>query len=66
LFSKYDQGIKLDDESWYSVTPESIGEYLGEKVVMAAKGTEVNVLDAFAGCGGNIIQFGRFSKQVFG
>lgn len=21
LFSKYDEGIELDDESWYSVTP---------------------------------------------
>ena len=66
LFSKYDQGIKLDDESWYSVTPESIGEYLGEKVAQVSTTEEVNVIDAFAGWGGNIIQFGRFSNRVFG
>jgi hypothetical protein len=49
LFSKYDFGIKLDDESWYSVTPESVGEYIAERVASTFPGQEVNVLDAFAG-----------------
>lgn len=66
LFSKYDQGIKLDEESWYSVTPESVGEYVAERINATFPGQEVNVLDAFAGCGGNIIQFGKICNQVFG
>lgn len=59
LFSKYDMGIQLDDESWYSVTPESFGEYMANRVVETFPNQEVNVLDAFAGCGGNIIQFAK-------
>lgn len=66
LFSKYDQGILLDEESWYSVTPESVGEYIADKVVKAFPNQEVNVLDAFAGCGGNIIQFAKVCNNVFG
>lgn len=66
LFSKYDQGIKLDEESWYSVTPESMGEYLAERVNEVFPDQEVNVLDAFAGCGGNIIQFARACTKVYG
>ena len=32
LFSKYDDGILLDDESWYSVTPEPLAQYIAKKV----------------------------------
>jgi trimethylguanosine synthase len=66
LFSKYDLGIELDEESWYSVTPESVGEYLAEKVASKFPSQKVNVLDAFAGCGGNIIQFGKKCHMVYG
>lgn len=59
LFSKYDSGIKLDQESWYSVTPESVGEYIADRVVQTLGRDDLTILDAFAGCGGNIIQFGK-------
>jgi hypothetical protein len=49
LFSRYDMGIKLDEESWYSVTPESLGEYVAEKVAARFPDQEINVIDAFAG-----------------
>lgn len=67
MFSKYDHGIKLDDESWYSVTPESLGEYITERVCKTfPQESEIHVLDAFAGCGGNIIQFGKRCTKVYG
>lgn len=50
LFSKYDSGVKLDDEAWFSTTPEIIAEYLGKRI-----GAGV-VLDGFCGVGGNTIQ----------
>ena len=28
LFSKFDHGVQLDDESWYSVTPEAIAMHI--------------------------------------
>jgi hypothetical protein len=31
LFSRYDEGIQLDEESWYSVTPEKIAEHIAER-----------------------------------
>ena len=31
LWSKYDDGILMDDESWYSVTPEEIAAHIAEK-----------------------------------
>jgi hypothetical protein len=32
LFSKFDQGIQLDTESWYSVTPELIAQHIATRV----------------------------------
>lgn len=32
LFSKFDEGIKLDKESWYSVTPEAIAGHIAQRV----------------------------------
>mmetsp|Transcript_8725 Transcript_8725/g.26821 ORF Transcript_8725/g.26821 Transcript_8725/m.26821 type:complete len:337 (-) Transcript_8725:197-1207(-) len=51
-FNLYDDGIELDAESWYSVTPERIAERIARRV-----GGGRFVLDAFCGCGGNAIQF---------
>ena len=28
LFSKFDRGVKIDDESWYSVTPEPMAKHI--------------------------------------
>lgn len=51
LFNKYDEGIKLDRESWYSATPESVAYYTANRL----RGAKV-ILDAFCGAGGNTIQ----------
>ncbi|XP_028776892.1 trimethylguanosine synthase-like [Neltuma alba] len=59
LFSKYDQGIKMDEEGWFSVTPEEIAiRHAGR-----CTGHEV-VIDAFSGVGGNAIQFARKGCHV--
>jgi len=50
LFSKFDQGIQLDEESWYSVTPEPVALYLAERLK-----TDI-IIDGFCGVGGNLIQ----------
>ena len=31
-FSKFDKGIQMDEESWYSVTPEEIAKYTAELI----------------------------------
>jgi len=32
LFSRYDEGIMLDKEGWYSVTPEAIADHVAERM----------------------------------
>ncbi len=60
-FSLFDQGIKMDDESWYSVTPEEIAIYIAGLV---KDNKESVITDAFCGCGGNVIQFSKTFKSV--
>lgn len=57
LFSKFDRGIKIDEESWYSVTPEPMAKHIAQRVFDTFGPS--NVLDAFSGIGGNSIQFAR-------
>lgn len=52
LFSKYDEGIELDEEGWFSVTPKAVAARHADLC-----GTAAVVIDAFAGVGGNAIQF---------
>lgn len=53
FFSLFDRGIKLDHESWFSVTPERIAQH-------QARRCACNVaIDAFCGVGGNSIQLAQ-------
>lgn len=38
LFSRFDQGVQLDGEGWFSVTPEIIAEYVAEQFCMLIPG----------------------------
>ncbi|RVW40560.1 Trimethylguanosine synthase [Vitis vinifera] len=58
LFSKYDDGIKMDKEGWFSVTPEIIARHHASRC-----GSGI-IVDCFTGVGGNAIQFAQRSKHV--
>lgn len=58
LFSLYDNGILLDKESWYSVTPECIAQHHALRLQCDV------VLDAFCGAGGNSIQLAMTCHRV--
>ena len=60
-FSLFDKGIKMDEESWYSVTPEEIAIYISKIPKNTNKST---ITDAFCGCGGNTIQFSKNFAHV--
>lgn len=53
LFSRFDDGIKMDEEGWFSVTPEPIARHQASR---CGSGT---VIDCFTGVGGNSIQFAK-------
>ncbi|KIP07423.1 hypothetical protein PHLGIDRAFT_89511 [Phlebiopsis gigantea 11061_1 CR5-6] len=57
-FSLYAQGCLLDEEGWYSVTPELIANQIAERCRCTT------VLDAFCGVGGNTIAFARTCERV--
>ncbi|KAF8489998.1 S-adenosyl-L-methionine-dependent methyltransferase [Russula emetica] len=57
-FSRYNEGCLLDEEGWYSVTPEAIATQIAERCRCDV------VLDAFCGVGGNAIAFARTCQHV--
>ena len=57
-FSRFDEGVRLDREGWFSVTPEKIAEHIAER----CQGDVV--VDAFCGVGGNAIQFAFTCEHV--
>ncbi|XP_038223315.1 trimethylguanosine synthase isoform X2 [Zerene cesonia] len=58
LFHRFDEGIKLDRESWFSVTPQNVAWHIANKYSYDV------VLDAFCGAGGNTIQFAHTCHKV--
>ena len=58
LFSRFDEGVKLDDEGWFSVTPEKIAKHIAERCRCDT------IIDAFCGVGGNTIQFAHTCEHV--
>ncbi|GMN35147.1 hypothetical protein TIFTF001_005121 [Ficus carica] len=58
LFSRYDDGIKMDEEGWFSVTPEPLARH---HAIRCGSGT---IVDSFTGVGGNAIQFAQRCKHV--
>lgn len=60
LLSRFDDGVLLDDESWFSITPEAAAQYVTKRCLNLAlqrKSPIRSVLDGFCGCGGNTIPF---------
>lgn len=72
LFRRFDSGILLDTESWFSVTPEAVAAHVAARCYHSltsspqshAKSRPLTVLDAFCGSGGNTIQFGQVFDHV--
>ncbi|KAJ6664030.1 hypothetical protein lerEdw1_008984 [Lerista edwardsae] len=62
LFSRFDEGIQLDREGWFSVTPEKIAEHIANRVRQSF--SPDIIVDAFCGVGGNAIQFALAAKRV--
>ncbi|KAM3865650.1 trimethylguanosine synthase [Diretmus argenteus] len=63
LFARFDEGIRLDREGWFSVTPERIAEHIALRVDHSFSNSHL-VIDAFCGVGGNAIQFALTGKRV--
>ncbi|XP_059616864.1 uncharacterized protein LOC132261868 [Phlebotomus argentipes] len=58
LFSQFDMGVKMDRESWFSVTPEKVAAHIAERCRCDL------IVDGFCGVGGNTIQFAMTCLKV--
>lgn len=58
LFSRYSEGCLLDEEGWFSVTPEHIANQIAERCRCEV------IIDAFCGVGGNAIAFAKTCERV--
>ncbi|XP_043208715.1 trimethylguanosine synthase-like [Amphibalanus amphitrite] len=58
LFSRFDEGVRLDREGWFSVTPERIARHIADRCRSDV------IVDAFCGVGGNAIQFAATCRLV--
>jgi trimethylguanosine synthase len=61
IFSKYDHGIVIDNEGWYSTTFERIAQYIAKKFT---KFHITTIIDCFSGIGGTTIPFARGANRV--
>lgn len=67
LLSLFDQGVRLDPESWYSITPEAVAKHVTSSCIGRARELRCDmskVLDCFSGCGGNTIPFAAMGRKV--
>lgn len=65
LFSRFDEGVYLTSELWYSVTPESTAIFVAKLIKKLVPNCK-NVLDVCCGGGGNTIQFAELFENVGG
>ncbi|CAF9915176.1 MAG: hypothetical protein GOMPHAMPRED_000651 [Gomphillus americanus] len=62
VFSRYDEGIWMTDDSWFGVTPEPIADKIAEHLAQVAPTTKTILIDVFGGAGGNSIAFARSGR----
>ena len=70
LFSRYDDGVVLTKELWFSVTPENVSKYIARFIQRKLRERypdvdQFTILDTFCGGGGNVAQFLVEGMQVF-
>lgn len=63
LFSRFDDGVYMLLELWYSVTPEAVAQFTA-KLISELVGGSGTVVDVCCGGGGNTIQFARYFDRV--
>ncbi|KHJ31522.1 putative rna methylase family protein [Erysiphe necator] len=63
LFSLYDEGIYLTDDSWFGVTPEPIAKQVAKDLAKFCNSEKKVLIDMFSGAGGNVIAFARMNQE---
>lgn len=64
LFSKFDEGVLLNNAQWFSTTPELVAEQVAQHLWSRFPDPTLVVVDAFGGAGGNAIQLAHYYNHV--
>lgn len=72
IFSKYDEGILMNQELWFSVTPEAIAIFIAKYLrsyyitdgYKTIEDDDFTIIDVFCGGGGNTIQLAKRFRNV--
>ncbi len=65
LFSRFDEGIQLDEESWYSVVAESIAKDVAAQLLASyGEDRHLKIIDGFCGAGGLSIQLATIFQHI--
>jgi trimethylguanosine synthase len=62
IFSAYDVGIYMTDDTWFGVTPEPVANKVAADLATQTDPSKTVVIDIFAGAGGNAIAFARSER----
>lgn len=65
LWSKFDEGVYMTSDMWFSVTPETTARAIAYMVQQLIPGCR-SVLDICCGSGGNLVQFASVFDHVVG
>ncbi|TKX18968.1 trimethylguanosine synthase [Elsinoe australis] len=57
IFSRWDEGVWLTDDSWYGVTPEPVANKIATHLTHSVPASITTLIDLFCGVGGNTIAF---------
>ena len=60
------EGLNYDDEGLYSITHSNDADIISKIIIDIINTIDINIIDLTSGCGGNIISFCKFFKQVTG
>lgn len=64
MFSRFDEGIQLDAESWYSVVAEPVSLWLQERMLNCGLPLET-VFEPFSGVGGMAVHLAPVAKKKY-
>ncbi|KFZ07427.1 hypothetical protein V501_06464 [Pseudogymnoascus sp. VKM F-4519 (FW-2642)] len=67
IFSLYDEGVYMTDDSWFGITPEPVAVQVASDMAASVDPSKTTIVDIFAGAGGNSIAFarsGRWEKVI--
>lgn len=59
-------GLNYDIEGLWSITHPKEADHISKKIIFLTGRTDLNILDMTSGCGGNMISFLKYFKNVTG